>query len=182
MNPGTTTALTVVPGRPVVFVLAVAYAEPLIWIDPESAWDLVQADESRWRERASGISEDIPFREPVLRSLLTLKQLTYPPSGAPSRPRPRPCPRIRAETTPRPWPTPASSRQPWPSATPRWLSLPKPSCRTAPLVEPAESRPTKTPQTTSPPTFRMSIHRHVPGAPAPCAGGVTLPWADHEWG
>jgi GH15 family glucan-1,4-alpha-glucosidase len=83
VEPGTTTAITVVPGRPVVMVLALAYAEPLIFVDPDTAWDLVEADESRWREWASGISQDVPFRETVLRSLLTLKLLTYSPSGAP---------------------------------------------------------------------------------------------------
>ncbi|MFJ5699030.1 glycoside hydrolase family 15 protein [Arthrobacter sp. NPDC093139] len=82
-TPGTTAAITVMPGRPVVLVLAVAYAEPLIWVDPESAWELVEADESRWRDWAAGFSQDIPFREPILRSLLTLKLLTYSPSGAP---------------------------------------------------------------------------------------------------
>ncbi|MEC5193080.1 MULTISPECIES: glycoside hydrolase family 15 protein [unclassified Arthrobacter] len=83
VEPGTTTAVTVVPGHPVVLVLALAYAEPLVWVDPETAWDLVDADEARWRDWASGISGDVPFREAVLRSLLTLKLLTYSPSGAP---------------------------------------------------------------------------------------------------
>jgi GH15 family glucan-1,4-alpha-glucosidase len=83
VEPGTTSAVTVVPGHPVVMVLALAYTEPLIWVDPETAWDLVEADESRWREWSSGVSDDVPFREPVLRSLLTLKLLTYSPSGAP---------------------------------------------------------------------------------------------------
>ncbi|MFM9432479.1 glycoside hydrolase family 15 protein [Arthrobacter sp. MP_2.3] len=83
VEPGTTTAVTVVPGHPVVLVLALAYAEPLVWVDPGTAWDLVDADEARWRDWASGISGDVPFREAVLRSLLTLKLLTYSPSGAP---------------------------------------------------------------------------------------------------
>ncbi|MFE4834004.1 glycoside hydrolase family 15 protein [Arthrobacter sp. NPDC056691] len=83
VEPGTTAAITVEPGRPVLMVLALAHTEPLIWVDPETAWDLVKNDETRWREWASGISEDVPFREPVLRSLLTLKLLTYSPSGAP---------------------------------------------------------------------------------------------------
>lgn len=83
VEPGTTAAVTVVPGHPVVLVLALAYAEPLVWVDPGTAWDLVDADEARWRDWASGISGDVPFREAVLRSLLTLKLLTYSPSGAP---------------------------------------------------------------------------------------------------
>lgn len=44
VEPGTTTVITVVPGRPVVMVLALAYVEPLIWVDPETAWDLLPAE------------------------------------------------------------------------------------------------------------------------------------------
>ncbi|WP_445155069.1 glycoside hydrolase family 15 protein [Arthrobacter sp. Hor0625] len=83
VEPGTTAEVTVVPGRPVVLVLALAYAEPLVWMDPETAWELVDADERRWQEWTSGVSNGVPFRETVLRSLLTLKLLTYSPSGAP---------------------------------------------------------------------------------------------------
>ncbi|TQJ39394.1 GH15 family glucan-1,4-alpha-glucosidase [Arthrobacter sp. SLBN-112] len=71
------------PGRPVTLVLAVAYGEPLIHVDPEAAWDLVCSDEQRWEDWAAEVDGGIPFRPQVLRSLLTLRLLTYSPSGAP---------------------------------------------------------------------------------------------------
>ncbi|MDQ0661893.1 GH15 family glucan-1,4-alpha-glucosidase [Arthrobacter ulcerisalmonis] len=71
------------PGHPVTLVLAVAYGEPLIHVDPEAAWDLVLTDERRWESWAAEVDAGIPFREQVLRSLLTLRLLTYSPSGAP---------------------------------------------------------------------------------------------------
>jgi GH15 family glucan-1,4-alpha-glucosidase len=83
LEPGRPSFLTVHPGQPVTLVLALAYGEPLIHLDPESAWDLVEADEGRWGDWTDGIDEGIPFREAVLRSLLTLRLLTYSPSGAP---------------------------------------------------------------------------------------------------
>lgn len=75
--------LTVDPGRPVTLVLALAYGEPLIHLDPTAAWDLVRRDEQRWESWAEGIDAGIPFRSHVVRSLLTLRLLTYSPSGAP---------------------------------------------------------------------------------------------------
>jgi GH15 family glucan-1,4-alpha-glucosidase len=75
--------LTVYPGQPVTLVLAVAYAEPLVHIEPAAAWDLVRWDEQRWEAWAAAVDPAIPFRDSVLRSLLTLRLLTYSPSGAP---------------------------------------------------------------------------------------------------
>lgn len=83
LEPGNQVFLTVTPGQPVTLVLALAYGEPLIFLDPAAAWDLVEADEARWREWTNEVDERIPFREAVLRSLLTLRLLTYSPSGAP---------------------------------------------------------------------------------------------------
>ncbi|NUS36480.1 MAG: glycoside hydrolase family 15 protein [Pseudarthrobacter sp.] len=75
--------LMVHPGHPVTLVLAIAYGEPLIHVDPEAAWELVRADERRWEAWAAEVDSSIPFREEVLRSLLTLRMLTFSPSGAP---------------------------------------------------------------------------------------------------
>ena len=80
---GRPTVLTVSPGRPVTFVVAVAHHEPLVHVDPPAAWVLLEEDESRWVAWAGQIDEDIPFRDAVVRSLLTLLLLTYSPSGAP---------------------------------------------------------------------------------------------------
>lgn len=81
--PGRPTSLTVAPGNPVTFVLAVAHREPLIHVDPARAWELVVEDEARWRNWTTGIDRHMPYREAVVRSLLTLRLLTYSPSGAP---------------------------------------------------------------------------------------------------
>jgi GH15 family glucan-1,4-alpha-glucosidase len=81
--PGQLTTLTVVPGGPVTFVMAVAHREPLIHVDPARAWELVAEDEARWRAWTTEIDRQMPYREAVVRSLLTLRLLTYSPSGAP---------------------------------------------------------------------------------------------------
>lgn len=75
--------LAVAPDRPVTFVLAVAHREPLVLVAPARARLLVTEDEARWRTWATGIVDGLPHRELVIRSLLTLRLLTYSPSGAP---------------------------------------------------------------------------------------------------
>ena len=64
-------------------MLAVAHREPLIHVEPAAAWELLVADEDRWRAWAAEIDTSLPFRESVVRSLLTLRLLTYSPSQAP---------------------------------------------------------------------------------------------------
>jgi GH15 family glucan-1,4-alpha-glucosidase len=80
---GRPTTVTVEPGRPLTLVLAVAEHEPLIHVHADAAWDALRADAERWRTWSASIGHDLPFRDAVTRSLITLRLLTYSPSGAP---------------------------------------------------------------------------------------------------
>jgi GH15 family glucan-1,4-alpha-glucosidase len=83
ITPGQPMTVTVEPGRPLILVLAVAHHEPLMHVDPEAAWAALATDERRWQTWTEGVDADIPFRDAVVRSLVTLRLLTYSPSGAP---------------------------------------------------------------------------------------------------
>ncbi|WP_329110283.1 glycoside hydrolase family 15 protein [Micromonospora sp. NBC_01699] len=83
VEPGRPTGITVSPGRPVTLVLAVAHREPLVRVDPAAAWEILLADEARWQAWIAEVEPSVPFREPVARSLLTLRLLTHSPSQAP---------------------------------------------------------------------------------------------------
>src|SRR5918994_3481480 len=75
--------LRVAPGQPVTLALSVADREPLIYVDPDAAWVALEADEHGWQAWCADIDGDLPHRDAVARSLLTLRLLTYSPSGAP---------------------------------------------------------------------------------------------------
>lgn len=83
VEPGVPQVLTISPGEPVTCVLTVADREPLVYLDPDAAWNALEQDESRWRDWCAEIGPDLPQRAAVVRSLLTLRLLTYSPSGAP---------------------------------------------------------------------------------------------------
>jgi len=83
IHPGVAQSVVVTPDRPFTCVLTVADREPLTYVDPETAWDTLQQDEQRWRAWCRDIDPTLPQRDVVVRSLLTLRLLTYSPSGAP---------------------------------------------------------------------------------------------------
>ncbi|WP_246051112.1 glycoside hydrolase family 15 protein [Nocardioides guangzhouensis] len=83
IDPGVPHTVTVTPGRPFTTVMTIADREPLVHVDPDAAWDALLDDERQWRAWCRGIDPRLPRRDAVVRSLLTLRLLTYSPSGAP---------------------------------------------------------------------------------------------------
>jgi GH15 family glucan-1,4-alpha-glucosidase len=80
---GRRTAITITPDEPLTVTLGVAERGPLSYVHPDIGWAALEADERRWRAWGDGINDALPHREMALRSLLTLRLLTYSPSGAP---------------------------------------------------------------------------------------------------
>ena len=73
----------IAPGRPLTVVLSAAHRGPLTFVSPEDAWATLAEDERRWRDFAGGIEYEGPFADAVVRSIVTLRLLTYSQSGAP---------------------------------------------------------------------------------------------------
>ncbi len=83
LAPGRPTTFTITPGRPLTIAVAIADREPLVYVDPDAAWSALLTDGERWHNWCEDIDDGLPHRALAVRSLLTLRLLTYSPSGAP---------------------------------------------------------------------------------------------------
>jgi len=80
---GQTHELTVEPGQPLTIVLTAAQHGPLTHVAPDTAWQALVQEDVAWRRWSAGINYDGPAAAVVHRSAITLRLLTYSPSGAP---------------------------------------------------------------------------------------------------
>lgn len=70
-------------GEDLVFVMTVADRGPAVFIAPSVALELLESTDRWWREWAEDCRFEGRFRPEVIRSLITLRLLTFSPSGAP---------------------------------------------------------------------------------------------------
>jgi len=75
--------VTVEPGEPLTLVVTAADRGPLTYVRPDVGWRALEADARRWRRWCDGITFAGVGADAVRRSLITLRLLTYSPSGAP---------------------------------------------------------------------------------------------------
>ena len=82
-EPGVSRSILLSQGETLTFVASLADRSPAVLVDRENALGLIEETDRDWRRWVAEIEYSGPFRQTVIRSLITLRQLTYSPSGAP---------------------------------------------------------------------------------------------------
>jgi GH15 family glucan-1,4-alpha-glucosidase len=70
-------------GDSLVLAMGIADGSPLVIVESESAYRRLDDTDRWWRKWSEDVGYWGPFREAVIRSLITLRLLTFSPSGAP---------------------------------------------------------------------------------------------------
>lgn len=83
IEPGVEAELLLEAGQRLTMVMSVADRSPVSFVSASKANDLLQETEEWWRRWSLDLDYRGPYREAVVRSLITLRLLTYSPSGAP---------------------------------------------------------------------------------------------------
>ena len=74
---------TLLQGESLTLLASLADRTPAILLPPEEALALIEETDRDWRRWSAEVEYAGPFRPAVIRSLITLRLLTYSPSGAP---------------------------------------------------------------------------------------------------
>lgn len=83
IEPGRERSVELAEGDELTLVLTLADRSPLVLVGGDAARDQLDVTDRWWRRWADDVSYDGGFREALIRSLITLRLLTYSPSGAP---------------------------------------------------------------------------------------------------
>lgn len=83
LEPGRELSLSLGRGQDLILVMTVADRGPAVFVAPSAALELLESTDRWWREWAEECTFEGRFRPEVVRSLITLRLLTFSPSGAP---------------------------------------------------------------------------------------------------
>lgn len=82
-SPGSETTFELPAGSDLTLIMTINDRSPAVFLGPDEASSLLDRTRRWWDEWSSGVNYDGPFRDAVVRSLITLQLLTFSPSGAP---------------------------------------------------------------------------------------------------
>jgi GH15 family glucan-1,4-alpha-glucosidase len=83
IEPGRAVEITLTQGESITLAMTGTEGEPLVYVPAARAWAALLRDHERWKAWVEGVGDCGPFQDSVVRSLITLRLLTYSPSGAP---------------------------------------------------------------------------------------------------